>query len=260
MKIAFIGDVVGKSGRKAVAHLLPKLKRTHGIDFTIANLENAAGGFGITPKAFDELERSGVDFYTSGNHIWDKRDGIPLLNSSDKILRPANYPGDAPGRGYRIVTVGDTPVAVFNIQGRVFMPSIDCPFRTIDRCLKEVGDTCRIKIVDVHAEATSEKIAMGWYLDGRVSAVVGTHTHVPTRDAEILPRGTGYVTDVGMTGSHDSVLGVSKEAVLQRFLEMRPVRFEVAKNDIISDIVIIDVNAASGRTTKIKHLRLRMED
>lgn len=260
MVIAFIGDVVGRSGRRAVAKTLPKLKSDYQVDLVIANLENAAGGIGITAKALGELESAGVEFFTSGNHVWDKKEGVRLLNERANILRPANYPSANYGRGHRVLDISGIPVAVFNIQGRVFMPAIDCPFRVIDRLLLELGDRAAIKIVDFHAEATSEKRAMGWYLDGRVSAVLGTHTHIPTRDAEIFPNGTGYVTDVGMTGAYDSVLGVSKETAIQRFLEMRPIRFEVARNDLRSDVVVLEIDEGTGKTRRIEHLQFKVEE
>lgn len=260
LKIAFLGDVVGRSGRRAATAAVPRLKREHDVDFAIANVENAAGGFGVTEEALDELDRAGVDFFTSGNHIWDKREGVPLLDQRSNIIRPANYPGNAPGRGFRVVRVKDAGVAIVNIQGRVFMPAIECPFRTIDKCLDQIGNGCPVKIVDIHAEATSEKVAMGWYLDGRVSLVLGTHTHVPTKDAAVLPRGTGYVTDVGMTGSHDSVLGVTKNIVIQRFLDMRPVRFEIATKDLRCDAIVADIEDTSGRTRSIEHVQIKLED
>jgi len=259
VKIAFFGDVVGGSGRRAAAAALSTLKEKHAIDLVLANVENAAGGFGVSEKVLAELDRAGIDFYTSGNHIWDKREGVVILDERVNIVRPANYPGNAPGRGFRVIRVKDVPVAIVNIQGRVFMPPIECPFRTVDRCLQQIGDGCPIKIVDIHAEATSEKVAMGWYLDGRVSLVLGTHTHIPTRDAAILPNGTGYVTDVGMTGSYDSVLGVTKNIVIQRFLDMRPVRFEIASGDLRCDIIVADIDAASGRTRSIEHLQIKVE-
>lgn len=260
MVIAFIGDIVGRVGRRTVTEIIPKLKQRYDLDLIIANLENAAGGFGITEKAFRELVQSGVNFFTSGNHIWDKREGVALLGQREDIIRPANYPGEAPGKGFRVIDVNGTSVGVFNVQGRVFMPPLDCPFRTIDRCLSEAGDNCAIKIVDVHAEATSEKRALGWYLDGRVSAVLGTHTHVPTKDSQILPRGTGYVTDVGMTGSNASVLGIEADITIQRFLNQRPVRFEVARRDLRCDLIILDIDEKSGRTNTIEHLQLKAED
>ena len=260
MKLAFLGDVVGRGGRRAAAHAVAAIKEEHGIDLTIANLENAAGGFGITAKAVNELDRAGVDFYTSGNHIWDKKEGVGLLDERKNIVRPANYPGNAPGRGFRVIERNGIPVAILNIQGRVFMPPIDCPFRTIDACLDKIGSGCPVKLVDIHAEATSEKIAMGWYLDGKVSLVLGTHTHVRTGDARILPGGTGYVTDVGVTGSHDSVLGVTKEIVIKRFLEMRPARFEIATKDLRCDYVVADIDESTGKTRSIEHLQMKVED
>jgi len=260
LKIAFFGDVVGKSGRRVIAHFLPDFKKEHGVDFVIANVENAAGGFGVTADSLQDLRKAGVDFFTSGNHVWDNKSGTAQLDARDDIVRPANYPEDAPGRGYRIVRSGEHSIAVVNVQGRVFMPAIDCPFRTMDRILDEIGDRPRIIIVDIHAEATSEKIAMGWYLDGRVALVLGTHTHVPTKDCRILPRGTGYVTDVGMSGSYDSVLGMEKEIVLQRFLQMRPRRFQVAKKDLRCDLILTQIDEDSGRPATIEHLQLRKED
>lgn len=260
MKIAFLGDVVGRSGRRTVANVVPRVKEQYGVDLTIANVENAAGGFGVTDKALSELERAGVDFFTSGNHIWDKKEGVGLLDTRAHIVRPANYPGNAPGKGFRVIRVGDTTVAVINVQGRVFMPAIDCPFRTIDRCLEQIGTACPVKIVDVHGEATSEKVAMGWHLDGKVSLVLGTHTHVPTRDARVLPGGTGYVTDVGMTGPYDSVLGVSKQVIIRRFYDMRPVRFQTAAGDLRCDFVVAEIDGSTGRTTSIEHLQMTVED
>lgn len=260
MVIAFIGDVVGRPGRRTVESVIPRLREERDIDLIIANLENAAGGFGVTEKAMNDLERAGVGFFTSGNHIWDKREGVALLGSRNNIVRPANYPGGEHGVGFRVISVGSSAVGIFNIQGRVFMPPIDCPFRTIDRCLHSVGDGCKIKIVDIHAEATSEKKAMGWYLDGRVSAVLGTHTHIRTGDSQILPKGTGYVTDVGMTGSNDSVLGICKEPIIKRFLDMTPKRFEVARKDLRCDLVVCDIDEATGKTNKIEHLQIKVEE
>ncbi len=260
MVIAFIGDIVGRAGRRTVAGIMPALKKRGDIDLIVANLENAAGGFGITEKAFDELESTGIDFFTSGNHIWDKKEGVALLDSRNNIVRPANYPGDNEGVGFRIITVGQVTVGIFNVQGRVFLPPLDCPFRTMDRLLEAVRGECVVKLVDLHAEATSEKIAMGWYLDGRVTAIVGTHTHVPTRDERILPGGTAYVTDVGMTGAYDSVLGLSKDVALQRFLKMRPLRYQVASGDLRSDLVILDVDTTTGKARSIEHLQLRVEE
>lgn len=260
MKILFLGDIIGRSGRRVVETLLPGLKAKHGADVVVANAENSAGGFGLNRKSLDELRRAGVEFFTTGNHVWDKAEGVGLLNEYDNVVRPANYPGDAPGSGVKTVPGTGGRLAVINLQGRVFMPAIDCPFRWIDGYLRGQGPRPRILVVDIHAEATSEKIAMGWYLDGRVSLVLGTHTHVPTRDCRILPGGTGYVTDVGMTGSYDSVIGVKKEDVIRRFLTMRPTRFEVAKKDLRCDYVFAEVDDESGKTVALEHLQIKLED
>jgi metallophosphoesterase (TIGR00282 family) len=257
--IAFIGDVVGQSGRRVVTRVVPRMRAEHHADLIIANAENSAGGFGFNPPGIAEMEAAGVDFFTTGNHVWDKREGIPLLEARQNIVRPANYPG-APGRGMHLVPGTNGRVAVINLQGRVFLPPLDCPFHTVDRLLAELTPETRIIVVDMHAEATSEKIAMGYYLDGRVSLVLGTHTHVPTKDARIFPGGTGYVTDVGMTGSNDSILGVRKEDVIERFLSMRPTRFEVAKNDLRCDYVIADVDDETGRVRKFEHMQALVED
>jgi metallophosphoesterase (TIGR00282 family) len=260
LKLAFIGDVVGKSGRRSVVDVIPRIRNEHRTDLIIANAENSAGGFGITRKSVEELERAGVDFFTTGNHVWDKIDGVRLLDEKENIVRPANYPGDAPGRGVAVVGGTEGRVAVINLQGRVFMPPIDCPFRTADRLIAELPEDVRIVVVDMHAEATSEKIAMGWHLDGRVAMVLGTHTHVPTRDGRILPGGTGYVTDVGMTGSYDSILGVKKDAVIQRFFTMRPTRFVVSGLDRRCDFVVAEVDDDTGKTTSFQHLQIKLED
>jgi metallophosphoesterase (TIGR00282 family) len=260
LKIAFLGDVVGKSGRRAAAYAIPRIRSGHGAELVIANAENSAGGFGIEKKGIDELLKAGVDFFTTGNHIWDKRQGIPLLDERDNIVRPANYPGDAPGRGSAVVPGTEGRVGVINVQGRVFMPPIDCPFRTVDRLLEEMPESVRVVLVDMHAEATSEKIAMGWHLDGKVSVVLGTHTHVPTADERVLPNGTAYVTDVGMTGPYDGILGVRKEAVIARFYDMRPKRFEVAKDDLRCDYVVADIDEDTGRTRTFEHLQMKVEE
>jgi metallophosphoesterase (TIGR00282 family) len=248
------------SGRKTVNALLPDIKKKHAAQFVIANAENSAGGFGLNKKSIDQLSKSGVDFFTTGNHVWDKRDGIGLLDSENNIVRPGNYPGDSPGVGGRIVRCGDVDIAVVNVQGRVFMPPLDCPFRWIDQYLEGIAGRAKVIVVDMHGEATSEKISMGWYLDGRVSLVAGTHTHVPTRDCRILPGGTGYVTDVGMTGSYDGVLGVRRDAVLERFLTQRPTRFIVAKTDLRCDYLVADIDETTGKTVSIEHLQLSLEE
>jgi metallophosphoesterase (TIGR00282 family) len=260
VKLVFVGDVVGKSGRRALLNLLPGIRERYGADVVIANAENSAGGFGVTRKSLDELSMAGVDFFTTGNHIWDKKEGVRLLDELDNIVRPGNYPGDSPGTGVILKPVNGTALAIVNVQGRVFMPPLDCPFRWITDRLTVLRKQAAVIVVDVHGEATSEKIAMGWYLDGRVSLVVGTHTHVPTRDGRVLPQGTGYVTDVGMTGSYDGVIGVKKDAVISRFLNMRPTRFEVAGTDVRCDYVVADIDESTGKTRSIEHLQSRLEE
>ncbi|HJZ67066.1 MAG TPA: TIGR00282 family metallophosphoesterase, partial [Blastocatellia bacterium] len=229
MNVIIIGDIVGKPGRKILTATLKRLREQHEAEFVIANVENAAEGAGLVPKVGDEILAAGVDVMTSGNHIFDKKEVIPYIESQPRLLRPANYAPDAPGRGVWIgSTASGTPVAVINVQGRVFMPPTDCPFRTADRLLAEIGNRARVIIVDHHAEATSEKQAMGRYLDGRVSAVVGTHTHVQTADEQILAGGTAYITDLGMTGPYDSVIGVEAQLVITRFVRGMPSRYHPA--------------------------------
>jgi len=246
-----IGDVIGQPGRRAISRMVPALRREYGLDLVVANGENAAGGFGITLETAHELLESGVDVLTSGNHIWDQKEIIPHLDEGLPLLRPANYP-DAPGRGYLVL--GD--VVVLNLMGRVFMAPLDCPFRTADQLLREVkaNGTPRVILVDFHAEATSEKQAMGWYLDGVVSAVFGTHTHVGTVDARILPKGTGYVTDVGMTGPVNSVIGSDTGAVLERFLTAMPQRLPVAEGPVMLNSVLVDVDPGTGKALTISRV------
>ena len=246
-----IGDIIGKPGRSAVRALLPDLRAEQGIDLVIANGENTAGGFGITQDTAYELLESGVDILTSGNHIWDQKEIIPHLDEGLPLIRPANYP-DAPGRGYWI----DGEVMVLNLMGRVFMPTLDCPFRTANRILEEAQreDGPKVIIVDFHAEATSEKQAMGWFLDGRVSAVLGTHTHVGTVDTRVLPKGTAYLTDVGMTGPMDSVIGSDTEAVLERFLTGLPQRLPVGGGPVVFNGALVDVDEESGRAREVVRL------
>ena len=249
MRVMMIGDIIGKPGRQALARLLPGLRRDLNIDLVTANAENTAGGFGLTPKTAQELLDAGVDVMTSGNHIWDKREILPHFDEFP-LLRPANYFG-APGRGW--LMQGD--VMVLNLQGRVFMPPIDCPFREADQRLDEaqqaLGQPPKFVIVDFHAEATSEKQGLGWYLDGRVSAVVGTHTHVGTADTRILPGGTAYVSDLGMTGPVDSVIGTERAPVLEKFRTGLPQRFEPAEGPCILNSVLIDIDDDSGRAVDI---------
>ena len=241
MKILFLGDVVGRSGRKAVARHLPGLIARHGFDFVIVNGENAAGGFGITPKIFAQILQCGVDVVTSGNHLWDRKEVSAVLAGETRLLRPANYPPQVEGAGWTLYPASDgTVVGVVNLMGRVFMRDLDCPFRTVDKIIEEIRPDTSVILVDMHAEATSEKQAMGHWLDGRVSAVVGTHTHVPTRDERILPKGTAYITDIGMTGPHDSVIGVRTEDAVRRFLTQTPVKFRVASDDVRLQGVVIE--------------------
>lgn len=261
MQILFIGDIVGEPGRRVTRRALKKLKRTAMPDLVIANGENAAGGAGITPEIAGDLLSTGIDVLTGGNHTWDKREILPLLEQSDNILRPANYPEGTPGSGVCITAARNgEAVAVVNLMGRVFMTPIDDPFRAADRILAEIGDAASTIIVDMHAEATSEKIAMARYLDGRVTAVLGTHTHVPTADARILPGGTGAVTDVGMTGPVDSIIGVDAGLVLTRFLTQRPVRFRTATGQARLNGILIDTTDDGGRVARIQRYEYTEED
>src|ERR1043165_1365719 len=256
MKILFIGDTVGKAGRTIVQHYLKQLQEEYAVDLTILNCENAAAGFGITPKIADELFDWGIDVLTSGNHVWDKKEIMPYLNTNTRILRPANYPHGNPGRGVAVLkTRSGFEAAVINLQGRVFMNPIDDPFRTADVELSKIPSHIKVIFVDMHAEATSEKVAMGWYLDGRVSAVVGTHTHVPTADETILPKGTAYQTDAGMTGPFDSILGVMREDVIRRYLTQIPTKFESASQDARLNAVLIDVDPETGKAHKIERIQ-----
>jgi metallophosphoesterase (TIGR00282 family) len=263
MQILFIGDIFGSAGRKILRDHMPHLVETHKVDLIIANAENAAGGFGLTPALAEEFFGLGCDVLTTGNHIWDKREIIDYFNSANgdsnsharRVLRPANYAEGVPGIGlFEGATKGGQQFAVINLQGRVFMHNADDPFAKVDQLLKQV--TSKVIVVDIHAEATSEKIALGWYLDGRVTAVLGTHTHVPTADTRILPKGTAYQTDVGMTGPYDSVIGVQKEQIIHRFLTGLPGRFEAAKDDPRFCAVLIECDQVSGRATSIKRIML----
>ena len=250
-----VGDAVGRTGRQAVARLLPDLRRELHLDFVIANGENAAAGRGITPAVADDLFRAGVDVITTGNHIWDQKEIIPYLDSGAPILRPLNFPPGVAGRG----VLQQGAVTVINLQGRVFMANIDCPFRAADQALAGLPPNSII-IVDMHAEATSEKLAMGWYLDGRVSAVVGTHTHVGTVDTRILPRGTAFVCDVGMTAARDSIIGDAVDDVLQRFLTAMPIRLQPATGPAILNSVLIDADDQTGQARQIERVDREIDD
>ncbi|MEA3369241.1 MAG: TIGR00282 family metallophosphoesterase [Candidatus Ratteibacteria bacterium] len=249
MKILFIGDIVGKPGRQAVLNILPALKKERKIDLTIANGENAAGGFGLTLRVAEELFSMGIDVLTSGNHIWDKKEIIKLVETEKRLLRPANYAPGVPGLGSGIFTTRDGEKAgVINLEGRIFMSRIECPFRTAEREIEKLEKAAPNIIIDMHAEATSEKIALSRFLDGKVGAIIGTHTHVQTADEMILPGGTAYISDVGMTGPRDSVIGVKSELILQRFLTGMPTRFEVATEDIWFSSVIVELKEGKARS------------
>ena len=263
MRILFIGDIFGRPGRTIVRQHLSALLKEHAVDLCIANGENAAGGFGLTPQIAEEFFDLGIDVITTGNHVWDKRELIDYFNGAAnepysparRVLRPANYPAGTPGVGvYEGTTRSGVAYAVVNLQGRVFMPAIDCPFRVADRLLAQIA--AKVIVLDIHAEATSEKVALGWYLDGRVTAVVGTHTHIPTADTRLLPGGTAYQTDVGMTGPYDSVIGVQKEQILQRFLTSLPARFEAAVNDVRFCAVLVDCDEQTGRARSIERIMI----
>jgi hypothetical protein len=257
-----LGDVVGRPGRQALRGCLPRLREEREVDFVVANGENVAGGAGITPKTFEEILAAGVDLVTSGNHIYRQRDVLPLLSScEDRLLRPANYAARAAGRGYSIrPDRGGRRVGVLNLQGRVFMAPSEDPFEAADRIVSELAGETDVILVDFHGEATSEKKAMGYYLDGRVAAVVGTHTHVPTADARVLPKGTGYVTDLGMTGPHESCLGVQSEIVLRKFLTGMPVRFDVASGDVRMQGLLVEVDPATGLATRVERIDRKLEE
>jgi hypothetical protein len=255
LKILMIGDVIGKPGRRAVKTLLPNLRQEYGIDLVVANGENAAGGIGITPETAEELLASEVDVITTGNHIWRHKEIIPYLDGEFPLLRPLNFPPGVPGRGY-LVTKG---VMVVNLIGRVFLGNFDCPFRTIDKLLEEVENKPPVIVIDFHGEATAEKVALGWYLDGRASAVVGTHTHIGTVDARILRRGTAFVTDLGMVGPADSVIGDDIENVISRFLTQMPYRLSVGKGNVTFNSVLIEVEEESARAKSITRIDLETE-
>jgi metallophosphoesterase (TIGR00282 family) len=261
MKILFIGDVFGRPGRDMVRKGLRALVDRHGIDLVIANIENAAGGFGITREVGDEILDCGVDVATSGNHVWDKKETIPYVTAEPRLLRPANYPAGVPGRGAFVARTRDgRPAGVINVMGRIFMQPIDDPFAVVQREIDAMKAHARVIVVDFHAEATSEKIAMGWFLDGKVTAMVGTHTHVQTADERILPGGTAYITDVGMTGPHDSIIGTEVQAALRRFLTGMPARFEPATGNPRLHAVLVTADDETGRAVGIERLNLSAED
>lgn len=257
VRILYIGDIFGRPGRSILKERLPGLVSDYSPDLILANGENSAAGFGITPKLVDELLGLGIAVLTTGNHVWDKKEIFAYLaeNADGPLLRPANYPPHVPGRGLYVgKTRAGLEFAVINLQGRVFMPPIDCPFRTVDSLLETIPESVKIRVVDLHAEATSEKLAMGWYLNGRVTAMVGTHTHVPTADQRVLSGGTAYVTDLGMTGPYDSVIGVEKDTVIRKFLSQIPERFEVAKGDARLCGVLVEADPRTGLALSIQRI------
>lgn len=256
MNILFIGDVVGRPGREMLRAALPQLRSRTGCSLVIANGENAAAGAGITRSIADELHDAGVDVITGGNHIWDKIEGMEAIDGDPTILRPVNYPPGSPGRGMGLFDLGPHRVGVVSLLGRIFLPPMDCPFRAVDAALESLRAETRILLIDFHAEATSEKIAMGWYVDGRASAVIGTHTHVQTADERILPQGTGYITDAGMTGPFDSVIGVRKELAIRRLTSGLPVRFRTADGDVRLQGLRLEIDPQTGRTTAIERLEI----
>jgi len=260
VKLLFIGDIIGKPGRQAIARMLHRLVDRHRIDLVIANGENAAGGFGITAETAQELFQLGIHCFTSGNHIWDKKEALEYVTREERLVRPANYPPGTPGQGSTLLrTAGGIKVGVLNLEGRVFMNNLECPFRVADREVERLRQETPIIFVDFHAEATSEKTSLGWYLDGRVSAVVGTHTHVQTADERILPEGTAYLTDAGMTGAFESVIGVRKDEPIQKFLTQIPTKFEVAKKDIRLNGVVIEIDELTGKALAIERVNIACE-
>lgn len=255
MNILFIGDIVGNPGRDAIRIFLKGLKDEYQVNVTIANAENAAGGKGLTKEVATELYAAGIDFLTMGNHVWDQRSIMKFIDDEPRLIRPANYPIGAPGKGYGIIRISGQKVGVLNLSGRVFLPPLEDPFSVGIRWVNEISKETSIIIVDVHAEATSEKVALGWFLDGKVTAVVGTHTHVQTADARLLGQGTAYITDVGMTGPRDSVLGVKKELIINRFLTQLPAKFELASGPLQLNAVLIKVDERTGKAVNIQSIQ-----
>ena len=259
MKILLIGDIVGNPGREAVRALVPQLRRRHDLDLVVANCENIAGGAGVTPQTAQELLGYGVEFLTSGQHIWRYKVIGPYLNQEPRLIRPANYPPGAPGSGTGVITARDgTKVGVLNLVGRVFLENVDCPFRAAQREVERLRRETPVILVDMHAEATSEKIAMGWHLDGQVSAVVGTHTHIQTADERVLPKGTAYLTDLGMTGPYDSVIGRRVDQILERFLTGLPQKFEVPETNVILCGALVEVDDKTGRAERLTRVQERL--
>ena len=259
MNILFIGDVVGRPGRRILARLLPKLIEESDAHLVAVNVENAAGGFGMSRKIHDELTGLGVDALTTGNHVWDRREFAAEIESCERVIRPANYAPRVPGKGWIVIETDHGPVAVINLAGRVFMPPVDCPFRTADQVLAELDPDVKVIVVDFHAEATSEKMALAYYLDGRVTAIIGTHTHVATADQRLLPRGSAYITDAGMTGPRDSVIGVKHETVIEKFITGMPRRFDIATGAVELNAVCVNCDPRTGRANSINRVHHELE-
>lgn len=252
MRFLIIGDIVGRPGRNILKDELEHVIENNKIDFIIANAENASGGKGLTYKNFKELLSYGIDVITMGNHVWDKKEILQYINEENRIIRPSNYPSPCPGKGYTIIKKENVNIGIMNLSGRVFLPTLDSPFEVFKHDYKYLKENADIILLDFHAEATAEKIAMGWFADGKISLVYGTHTHVQTADEKIYPRGTGYITDIGMTGPYDSVLGVDKDVILEKFLTQRPVRHEIAKGPVQINGLIVDINKENGKCTHLE--------
>ena len=255
-----VGDVIGRSGRRAFCKITPRLRKEKDIDIVIVNGENSAGGKGFTRKSLDELYRGGADIVTSGNHVWDKRDVLEFIDQEPFLIRPANYPEGTPGKGWCSYPFKAKNIGVMTLSGRAFMPPLDCPFQKVEELLREMRDECDIVFLDCHVETTSEKTAMGYYLAGRVNGVVGTHTHVQTADERLLPHGTAYITDLGMVGPRDSVLGVKTDLILERFTTAMPVRFDVADGPCVYSAVIVTIDDATNETRAIERLLLQEDE
>ncbi len=254
MKLLITGDVCGRPGRAAFAKYTPELKQKYGVDVVIVNGENSAGGKGVTRKSLNALYHGGADIVTTGNHVWDKKEVLEIIDNEPFLIRPANYPAGTPGKGWCVYPFKAKNIGVMNLSGRAFMPPMDCPFQCVEDVLREMQQECDIIVLDIHAETTSEKMAMGWYLDGRVQAVVGTHTHVQTADARLLPKGTAYITDLGMVGPWNSVLGVRTECILEKFTTCRPVRFDLADGPNVYSAVLVEIDDKTNKATHIERI------
>ncbi len=255
MRILMVGDIVGRPGRNCIRDMLPKIKENYQVDFVVANGENAAGGHGLTRKTSDELFSYEIDVLTMGNHVWDKKEIFNFIDAEERIVRPANYPPGTPGRGFNVFTVNSCKIAVLNLSGRVFMSDLDCPFRKADEAIEELNKLSDFIILDFHAEATSEKIAMSFYLDGKVAAIIGTHTHVQTADEKISQEGTAYLTDVGMTGPINSILGMESETIVKKIVTKLPAKFEVASGDAQFNAILIDIDDKSGKAENVERIQ-----